>query len=251
MKKISVIIFLFSALVANGQKNTFTKTVIKTDSIKALTGGDLFIGGNVEFENPASINTDTANYADTAGAAVNIIGIQDTVLTNVLGVDNATIDTARSPDGHFDLFDNILYPPHGWAHFADSSVTISVTQNVYTVISNAYDSLFALSHLRKITYSGDTIVLADTAHFLFNFTVTLSGTANDVFAIRVMLDGTQIAKMENSSSSGTERHPISLIAGINADEGSKLWVEITNTTSGDDPVIYSGNWYILYIHAFN
>lgn len=143
---------------------------------------------------------------------------------------------------------DVIYPSHGWARF-DSTIVIPVTQNVYTIVTNTYDSLFRAAHLRGVVdVSGDTIILGSKSHFAFNYAVTFSGTANDEYIFRVMLDGSELFHVPSTTSNVSQRNSISLPIGVNADAGSRLWVEVTNTASGDDPTIYSGSWYIFYLH---
>lgn len=143
---------------------------------------------------------------------------------------------------------DLIYPSHGWARF-DSTLVIPVTQNVYTIVTNTYDSLFRAAHLRGVVdVSGDTIILGSKSHFAFNYAITFSGTASDEYIFRVMLDGSELFHVPSTTSNVSQRNSITLPVGVNADAGSRLWVEVTNTASGDDPTIYSGSWYIFYLH---
>ena len=233
MKKLLIIILVILPVMSYGQKNIIKAVVTITDSLKLS-------------DTITVINLPSSPRADTATLAEKLTN-QDTITVTTI----SSLDSIFSVEGRKESAYNLLYPPHGWARFSDSTVVLNITQNVYTQVTNTYDSLFRQIHIPGIQIVADTIVFETQGHYLFSGTITFTATINDVCRFRVMLNGTSLYSVRSSVSSTGEYHTIPLNLGIHANVDDELWIEVTNTSSSDDITIIGGSWYVLYIHALN
>lgn len=179
------------------------------------------------------------------------ITLKNASVFNIDSFGSVTFDTLKGPTRQ-EAVDDVLYPSHGWSRFADSTEVLDLTLDAWQIVTNSFDSLFRGVHLRDIGLSGDTLILNDHAHYTFNYQINVAANAvNEIYEFRIMLDGVEISKMTLSTGAATDRYIIPMVAGVSADQNDRLWVEVRNIDSSNDITIYSGNWYIIYIHSLD
>lgn len=143
----------------------------------------------------------------------------------------------------------VIENPHLFMTFSDSAVTLSMTLNNWAQITNAGDSLFGVKDVDGFTVSGDTIIFNETGHYSISSALTYVGDGgNDDQELRWNLDGSQIVKMESSTSNNVDHIAVPLPAFVIATAGDKLWMETRNISDNDDSVIHSGVIVITLAH---
>lgn len=147
---------------------------------------------------------------------------------------------------------NILKPPQAFGWFADSNILIDLTQNTWSQITNASDSLIRVFEEVDVVFDGDTLVPpAIAAHYEITAIFTFRGETSNSFAVRIMTNEREIATINFSFSSNTENKPVPINGCWDAVGGGadRLWFEVINTTDSDDIRIKSGNVRIKYSYG--
>ena len=147
---------------------------------------------------------------------------------------------------------NILKPPHMWGRFADSAVTVAITQNVWAQVTNASDSLFRILETVDMTVDADTIFATKntTAHYIVTCDLTFDGVVGKIYSVRIMTDQGEISKMNFSFGAASTYNAISCPAyWETTGTGDKLWIEVTNTTDGSDLTVHSGIITVKFYHG--
>jgi hypothetical protein len=226
MKNLLIIFFVCLSVASYGQRK---KTFYNVTVLDSLIYTDTTIVVN-------------APEQDTATVARTVVPL------DTLTADMVDADSVIGLAGYKDALDNLIKPPHTWARFADSSVTIAVTQNVYAQVTNPEDSLFRVLEQVAIDWSGDTVIVLNKGHFIIDVILGIEGTVNDKFFARINTTDGEISKFGISTTGNGVIIALPLKAYWDADVGDKAWIEITNTSSGDDPVITEGIFIVTYFH---
>lgn len=226
MKKLLIILFACLSIASYGQRKKTFYNVTVLDSL---------------------IYTDTTTVVnapeqDTATVARTVVPL------DTLTADMVDADSVIGLAGFKDALDNLIKPPHTWARFADSSVTISVTQNVYSQVTNPEDSLFRVLENIAIDWSGDTVTVNNKGHFIIDVILGIEGTINDEYFVQINTTNGVISKFGVTTTGTGVIVVIPIKAYWDADVGDEAWIEITNTASGDDPVITEGIFIVTYFH---
>ena len=198
---------------------------------------------------------DSTEYADTSGYSLKSDSSvyaerSDSLNDNTLYIHHAIFDTLSDGNGLQDLTSNVLKPPYTYGYFADSSVTISITEDVYSQVTNTTDSLFRIIDYYNVTRSGDSLInsLSTEAYYTLNGSIGFEGTVNNTYFVQVNTDDGVIYKMgvTGTGAGNIMSIPINTYWVASADE--RLWIEITNEDASNDADISEGAITLIYIH---
>ena len=198
------------------------------------------------------------NFTVTGGTATN---------TNLAGVyvAGAPIGTATNNYSIFVDADDVRFDEdlsvggyvtkgtehHAYGGFQDSAITVAATVDTWTPITNATETLWALSEADGFTDSGDTLTITNTGDYNGSVAVTFSGGNTDDYLVR-LYNVTQAAVEGfhiGVTTAGTSNFAnVSLPIYIENTAGDKYVVQIMNTTDSDDPIVRSGIFQISYVH---
>jgi TusA-related sulfurtransferase len=247
------------------QKDTTLKVNIGTNSPVFAT--QLFVDGSVLFVDTVSdVNLGFLSIASlgymnlqaqntTTGVTNKIeitqaqIGIQSNNSINGLSSSIALFnDTIRivngtEADGYVltsDASGNATWQDHtayGEMGFGDSTRTIALTQNVFSVVTNSNNTLWqtAAVDLHNVTYSGDSLIIDSAGTYQVNIQLSMDGTSGSVIRLGVFLNGVLACSCTGYQELLNNR--ILQLTYINIDAlnaGDVLQVVITNTANNDD-----------------
>jgi hypothetical protein len=121
--------------------------------------------------------------------------------------------------------------------FGDSTRTIALTQNVFSVVTNSNNTLWqtAAIDLHNVTYSGDSLIIDSAGTYQVNVQLSMDGTSGSVIRLGVFLNGVLACSCTGYQELLNNR--ILQLTYINIDAlnaGDVLQVVITNTANNDD-----------------
>jgi hypothetical protein len=136
---------------------------------------------------------------------------------------------------------------HAHLYFNDSTETISLTQNVYSHLTNETKTLFTVDETSNVTCQGDTITIITAGDYLLTFDFNGDGNgANDIYKFKlyknnVAVPGSTVSKGVTSSV-GWNWYLEDLVAG------DDLKIMITNTVDNDDIIANNAVIYLRKEH---
>jgi TusA-related sulfurtransferase len=178
------------------------------------------------------------------------VGIGTTTPTEKLHVagtslftDSLTYTNGTQSDGYVltsDASGNATWQDHtgyGEMGFGDSTRTIALTQNVFSVVTNSNKTLWqtAAIDLHNVTYSGDSLIIDSAGVYQVNVQLSMDGTSGSVIRLGVFLNGVLACSCTGYQELLNNR--ILQLTYINIDAlnaGDVLKVVITNTANNDD-----------------
>jgi hypothetical protein len=198
------------------------------------------------------ISTNVTVNASQAQIAYNGNGSRHSVLCdNISGINlsstganpNLKIDIPSSSIGYVltsDASGNATWQDHtgyGEMGFGDSTRTIALTQNVFSVVTNSNNTLWqtAAIDLHNVTYSGDSLIIDSAGTYQVNVQLSMDGTSGSVIRLGVFLNGVLACSCTGYQELLNNR--ILQLTYINIDAlnaGDVLQVVITNTANNDD-----------------
>lgn len=140
-------------------------------------------------------------------------------------------------------------PPHGSFVFADSSVTLDMSQNTWEQISNPTNNLFIENDAVDMTFSGDTVTIGVAGDYIMITSISFSGTAADAYEFAFFDNGViNGAKMERTTSQ-TDVGNVGIPTYLEDLEiNDKITLEVRNTASNDDATVVSCSWIVWLLH---
>jgi hypothetical protein len=126
---------------------------------------------------------------------------------------------------------------YGEMGFGDSTRTIAITQNVFSVVTNTANDLWSTAavDLHNVTYSGDSLIIDSAGTYQVNVQLSMDGTSGSVIRLGVFLNGVLACSCTGYQELLNNR--ILQLTYINIDAlnaGDVLQVVITNTANNDD-----------------
>jgi len=204
-----------------------SSNIVFTDSAdcfdcKFLTVNDT-IGGSL-----ASTNYTLANRSEF------IQKLQTNVFTYTNGTQGAGKILASDANGSATWKDHTAYGEMG---FGDSTRTIALTQNVFSVVTNSNNTLWSTAavDLHNVTYSGDSLIIDSAGTYQVNVQLSIDGTSGSVIRLGVFINGVLACSCTGYQELLNNR--IIQLNYINIDAlnaGDVLQVVITNTANNDD-----------------
>ena len=182
----------------------------------------------------------------------------DTIPTNTLdqigGVDLANATTPMdviytdsiSSGTVTDSMSYIIEPPHLYQGFEDSAVTLAITQNVWTQITNATQDLYTVEDAEHMRGTLDTIYIQVDGDYKFVASFSFQGVNNETWKIQFFKNGSMIGRAANRST-GTNSTG-NVLAYEDCVAGDKITLKILNLTDNDDAVAVSSAVYAERVH---
>lgn len=129
--------------------------------------------------------------------------------------------------------------------FADSTVTISATQNNYFIITNG-TGLYTAHVKQNVDIVGDSVYIMKPGYYAIDWDLSFSGSNTDNYHISIFVNG-----VENSGNGEAIRDMTTTTKGVATGHFMKYlsvgdWVDIRikNTANNNDPTVYAGNYRI-------
>ena len=140
---------------------------------------------------------------------------------------------------------------HMFGGFQDSAVTITITEDVYSHVTNAAHNLWTGIEADGITISGDTMIIANAGDYIGSFEVTFKTTnANSVlFRIFNVTDNTQQGFSTGATGRGADYATISkplYFYGMSA--GDRLVMQCTNVDASNNITVHYATYFLTYLH---
>jgi TusA-related sulfurtransferase len=220
------------------------------------TNGSISISSLV-YDTATVITSSKKILLDPDGIANVNVGIGTTAPTEKLHVagtslftDTLTYQDGTQADGYILTSDadgnatwqdpNTILQDHtayGEMGFGDSTRTIALTQNVFSVVTNSNNTLWqtAAIDLHNVTYSGDSLIIDSAGTYQVNVQLSMDGTSGSVIRLGVFVNGVLACSCTGYQELLNNR--ILQLTYINIDAlnaGDVLQVVITNTANNDD-----------------
>jgi hypothetical protein len=183
------------------------------------------------------ISAKVSNGGDNSILTISDNGIS-IATTGFISIDNGT-----QADGYVltsDASGNATWQDptaYGEMGFGDSTRTIALTQNVFSVVTNSNNTLWSTAavDLHNVTYSGDSLIIDSAGTYQVNVQLSVDGATSSVIRLGVFLNGV-LACTCTGYQELVNNHIIQLsyinIDALNA--GDVVQVVITNTANSDD-----------------
>ena len=159
--------------------------------------------------------------------------ITDT-LTIADGSENSGYILTSDASGNATWQDPTAYGEMG---FGDSTRTIALTQNVFSVVTNSNNTLWSTAaiDLHNVTYSGDSLIIDSAGVYQINAQLSVEGTNASIIRMGVFING--VLACTCTGWQQLSNNLIIQLTYINIDTlnvGDVVQVVITNTANGDD-----------------
>ncbi|KKN54313.1 hypothetical protein LCGC14_0593680 [marine sediment metagenome] len=132
----------------------------------------------------------------------------------------------------------------GTQGFADSSITIAMTQDVFYNITNSSSDLYTTGiNIGDLVFAGDSIQVVTAGHYEISYDLSFSGANTDKYHLELFVNN-----IEQSGKGETERDMSVTDVGVSASStilniGAGHWValKIKNVQNNNDATIKAGN----------
>ena len=140
---------------------------------------------------------------------------------------------------------------HVFGGFQDSAVTITITEDVYSHVTNAAHNLWTGIEADGVSMSGDTMIIANAGDYFGAFEVTFKTTnANSVlFRIFNVTDNAQQGFSTGATGRGADYATISkplYFYGMSA--GDRLVMQCTNVDASNNITVHYATYFLTYLH---
>ena len=251
MKKLIILLGLVCSIGVYGQKiadlpdTTATKgsdllIVDQSDSTRNITVSNFFgtVPVNVVITPLATSNTTVLTPTST--------GLVDTLET--ADITEVTLDTLDV--NYITVNSRINYePPHGSFVFHDSAITLTMTADVWSSVTNPTNTLFTSAKASNVTFAGDSITISVAGGYMSILSLSFAGTASDNFEIALFKNNVLTTPITQFSTASTKVNTITLPGYYDAAAvGDDFTLKIRNTASDDDAVIKACSWVIWMLY---
>jgi hypothetical protein len=160
--------------------------------------------------------------------------ITDTLTYDIPSAATGYVLTSQDAIGNSKWQDPTAYGEMG---FGDSTRTIALTQNVFSVVTNSNNTLWSTAaiDLHNVTYSGDSLIIDSAGVYQINAQLSVEGTNASIIRMGVFINGALAC-----TCTGWQQLSNNLIVQltyINIDTfnvGDVVQVVVTNTANSDD-----------------
>lgn len=146
---------------------------------------------------------------------------------------------------------NLMYnPPHAFLYFNDETETLDMSLNTWVQLTNATNDLFANTDSTGMTIVNDSVVVITPGDYIFNASVSFSGTTNaDVYEFALFKNGNLASPKIERTTTSTDIGNVSL--PFYMDElvvGDTLTLRMRNTATAFDATLIACSWVIWLLH---
>jgi len=188
-----------------------------------LSGGTM--SGDIDMGDHSILNADSIN---TDGG--------------ILYIGSSISITGRS------LIDSIY---HVYGGFADSTVTIDLTKDVWAQVTNTGFALFVGDEVDGFSLSGDTMTVLFTGDFWGTTVLTFSGSAQKEYQIRLynITQAQQEGYLQGLSGNGAGNYvQITLPIYSEATLNDRYIVQVQNISGNEDIILRHAQFILTYLH---
>jgi len=148
-----------------------------------------------------------------------------------------------------DSVDHIIFPPHAYMWFNDSSVTVTMSVNNWYQVTNDEDSIMTDFELYDISYSGDSIILEQPGDYEGIAWVGLNVGSDNNAQARVITSKGALVSVPGGSGVLGQYNTITVPFYVeDGESGDRVWIEFRNITDNDDFSIIAAGMWIKYLH---
>jgi len=139
---------------------------------------------------------------------------------------------------------------HVYGGFQDSAITLSVTPNVWAMVTNTWKNLWHGHEVVGFSFSNDTIIVANTGDYVGSISLTFAALTGKDYQIRIY----NITQDDSTEYIGASATGVNNFANVHLPiylecvAGDKFVLQMRNTTDTTDPIIRSSVFYIAYLH---
>jgi len=151
-------------------------------------------------------------------------------------------------------FGNVYPADHVSMGFTDSAVTLSITEDEWTQITNVYDSLFVMDHIEGMEYVlGDTLKIVTPGSYLICGNIGFKGSNNELWKMAVFRTRDGVATMQGfpslryTSVANVVIVPFTCML-VDCLANDLITLEIMNTTDNDDCELNGCTFIVKYFH---
>jgi len=182
------------------------------------------------------------NYVDSAQLVTSRWTFQNSIeISDTLDIATIEADTIR-----VDFMEYV--PPHAYLAFSDSAVTLDITEDVWTQITNDWTSLFSVYDSDMITSENDEVTVIYPGSYLHNVSISFSGTNNETWGIALFKNGNKESSKMQRYTSTNDTGNVGFSCYSEAILNDSYQIRIVNNTDSDNCVIKSGSWVILQVY---
>jgi hypothetical protein len=193
---------------------------------------------NIDTLTVNQLNTTTVNLGaqQTLQSALGQVGTGTNIATEI-----NPLDTIHAHVVRFKTF------PHADLYFSDSTRLITLTQNVYSNITNANSNLFVIEENVWMAAAGDSIVITSNGDYMMHFGFGGSpATANDVISFQVFKNNIAVpTKVKSRGATLNVSWGVYLNALV---AGDRIRVRVTNESASRNVTLNEGFIYIYKTH---
>lgn len=266
MKNIITFTLFLLSVIGYSQTDYVNKMIVKDTATfnGAITAGNITaakvtLSDTLKNNGVITAGIITTNAASTQLLIGDSVTIGDKTLTNRqrLNVDGAiklgttatgATGAIRMNSGTFEWWTGSAWlsgisTSYGTIGFADSAATLTMTQNAYAQITNAWGTLFITGINDNLTFAGDSIQIETTGDYEINWDLSYSGANADEYHIELFVNN-----VGQSGKGETIRDMTSTSKGVSSGNTmltitANHWVclRISNVNNNNDATIYAGN----------
>lgn len=187
------------------------------------------------------------NSEDNVGAE--IVSSNNNIIATFVGKKQPNSAVVAQVDSNGYYYGN---SPHAISQFIDSSVILSLTQNVWYQITNQWKSLWPSTEYYGFTESADTVIAGFKGDFIYNNEVNLLGVNTKDYEYRIMRRRNNVNTVvwKYQITSGGQKVLREINSYIeDAQIGDRYWIELRSTSLAPGSVtIYGGRMRFTALH---
>jgi len=139
--------------------------------------------------------------------------------------------------------------PHGEFHFNDSSITLDMTEDLWSSVTNPTNTLFTTHDADFLTFAGDSVTLEYDGDYISIISLSFGGTSGDEYEITLFVNNVIADHTQERTTSQTDIGNMSLPSYLDdLSAGDDITLKIRNVASDDDATVHSCSWIIWRLH---
>jgi len=141
---------------------------------------------------------------------------------------------------------------HIFGGFADSAVSIDITEDEYSPVTNASNNLWIGLEAVGFSVSGDTMIIDNAGDYFGSFSVTWTGGTGRVYRFRVynVTDGAEEGFSIAGTGDGADDY-VTITKPLYFEDvspGDRFVMQVTNIDNSEDITIRYGAYTLMYLH---